>query len=58
MIVGWDLSESLERVSVMNAFGKAWWKRRLEAGIMIHSDRGVQYASKDFKSLLETYGAV
>jgi putative transposase len=58
MIIGWDLSESMERTSVMAAFGKAWWKRRPEAGIMIHSDRGVQYASKDFRSQLETYGAV
>ena len=58
MIVGWDLSDSLERVSVMNAFGKSWWNRRPKGAIMIHSDRGVQYASKDFRLQLKQFGAV
>ncbi len=58
MVVGWDLSESLERASVMAAFGKAWWKRRPLEGIMVHSDQGVQYASKDFRLQLQQYGAI
>lgn len=58
MIVGWDLSDSLERVSVMNAFGKSWWNRRPKRALLIHSDRGVQYASKDFRLQLKQFGAV
>ncbi len=58
MIVGWDLSKSLERVSVMNALGKAWWNRQPNKGLMVHSDRGVQYASKDFRLQLKQFGAV
>ncbi len=58
MIVGWDLSNSLERISVMQAFGKAWWKRLPEEGLMVHSDRGVQYASTDFRLQLKQFGAI
>jgi putative transposase len=53
LVVGWDLSESLERHSVMHAFQKALWRRRPSSGLLIHSDRGVQYASADFRNLLK-----
>jgi len=41
-IVGWDLSRSLERHSVIRALKKAILRRRPGRGLMIHSDRGVQ----------------
>lgn len=53
MVVGWDLSTSLKRQSLMQAFSKAWWKRKPSKGLLIHSDRGVQYASKDFRRQLK-----
>ena len=53
LVVGWDLSESLERHSVMHAFQKALWRRRPSSGLLVHSDRGVQYASADFRNLLK-----
>jgi putative transposase len=57
-IVGWDFSSSLERHSAMRALNKAIMRRRPGPGLMIHSDRGVQYASKDFKAMLQRYGFV
>jgi len=54
-IVGWDLSGSLERHSVIRAFNKAIIRRRPGKGLMIHSDRGVQYASQDFKNKLKKH---
>ncbi len=57
-IVGWDLSGSLERHSVIRALKKAIMRRRPERGLMIHSDRGVQYASQDFKKVLKTHGFI
>jgi len=51
-VVGWDLCDSLERYSVIKALNKAIMRRRPSEGLMIHSDRGVQYASDDFKSVL------
>ncbi len=57
-IVGWDLSGSLERHSVIRALKKAIMRRQPERGLMIHSDRGVQYASQDFKKVLRTHGFI
>jgi len=56
IVVGWDLSDSLDRHSMINAFKKALWRRRPGAGLLVHSDRGVQYASKDFRKMLEKNG--
>jgi len=53
IVVGWDLSESLERHSMIRAFQKALFKRRPEKGLLVHSDRGIQYASADFRNLLK-----
>lgn len=57
-IVGWDLSDSLERYSAMRALNKAVIRRRPDKGLMVHSDRGIQYASKDFKACLRKHGFV
>jgi len=53
IVVGWDLSESLDRHSMIRAFHKALWRRRPSGGLLVHSDRGVQYASSDFRKLLK-----
>jgi putative transposase len=55
IIVGWDLSESLERHSMIRAFNKALWRRTPSQGLLVHSDRGVQYASADFRKLLKEH---
>ena len=55
IVVGWDLSESLERYSVMRALNKAIVRRRPSQGLMIHSDRGIQYASSDFRAVLKKH---
>lgn len=57
-VVSWDLSESLERYSAMRALNKAILRRRPGPGLMIHSDRGVQYASRDFRAVLEKHGFI
>lgn len=58
LVVGWDLSDSLERHSVMRALNKAITRRRPCPGLMIHSDRGVQYASNDFGSVPQKHGFI
>ena len=52
MVVGWALSSSLSSQMVQMALSRAICSRRPGAGLIIHSDRGVQYASKDFRKLL------
>lgn len=58
IIVGWDLSASLERHSMLHAFHKALLRRNPGKGLLVHSDRGVQYASEDFRNLLKKEGFV
>lgn len=41
IVVGWDLSSSLERHSTIHAFRKALWRRGPGKGLLVHSDRGV-----------------
>ena len=55
MVVGWDLSSSLDRKSTVRALRKAIMRRNPKAGLLIHSDRGVQYASYDFRNVLERH---
>jgi len=54
-IVGWSLWERLTRRLVIDAFNQAVGRRGNIAGLIFHSDRGVQYASKDFRRLLEKH---
>ncbi len=58
LIVGWDLSNSMERTSIMKTFSKAWWKRKPPVGLIVHSDQGVQYASNDFRNQLLSVDAI
>lgn len=58
IVAGWDLSASLERHSVIRALKKSILRRRPGQGLMIHSDRGVQYASADFRGVLQKQGFV
>jgi putative transposase len=51
-IVGWATSQSLETSLVKEALQQALVDRRPAAGLLHHSDRGCQYASKSFRQLL------
>ena len=54
-IVGWTMSNRINRKLVMNALRMAIWRRRPAPGVMFHSDRGSQYCSHDFQRLLKTH---
>ncbi len=52
-IVGWSLSKSLKTTdTVMKAWHHARSRRNIKKGFIFHSDRGVQYASNEFRKLL------
>lgn len=55
-IVGWSMSDNLEAVNVCRALTMAIGLRQPPAGLIIHSDRGVQYASDEFRALLAEHG--
>jgi len=51
-IVGWRLDSHMRRSLVMEAFESAFSKERPEKNFIFHSDKGSQYASRDFRKLL------
>jgi len=53
-IVGWSLGYSLQTPLVKEALQQALALRRPAAGLLHHSDRGIQYASSAFQALLHT----
>ena len=55
-VVGWAMAERMTRELVVSALTMAVWRRRPEPGVVVHSDRGGQYASGDYQALLETQG--
>lgn len=55
MVVGWCVSTSLSHEGVLQALYRAIWRRSLSAGVMIHSDRGVQYCCEAFRKVLATH---
>ena len=55
-VVGWSMSESLESRLVVDALALAVERRLPGAGLLAHSDRGSQYASEHYQSLLGAQG--
>lgn len=54
-IVGWSLGYTLHSSLVKEALEQALAVRRPAAGLLHHSDRGVQYASNAFQALLRSH---
>ena len=57
-IIGYAMSKSLHRQVVIDAYKMAVGQRTVTEGLMHHSDRGSQYASKDYQDLLQDAGMV
>ncbi len=54
-IIGWSLQERLETTLISEALQKALWKRKFPKGVLVHSDRGSQYCSKEYQQLLKQH---
>jgi transposase InsO family protein len=50
------MSSRMKESLVKDALSMAYWRRKPGKGLIHHSDRGSQYASKDYRHLLEVYG--
>ena len=58
-VVGWDLSDTLAAYSTCQAFKKYLFSTGYTKGsLLVHSDRGVQYASEEFRTVLDSVGAI
>jgi transposase InsO family protein len=57
-IIGWAMGEYIDTALVLKALFMALLHRQPPVGLLFHSDRGVQYASADYRSALTHAGLV
>ncbi len=57
-VVGWAVSERLERGVALDALQMALTDRQPPQGLLHHSDRGSQYASHEYQQLLAAWGVL
>jgi transposase InsO family protein len=57
-VVGWAMSEELNACVALAALRMALERRRPAAGLVHHSDRGVEYASESYRTALAANGLV
>ncbi len=57
-IVGWSMSKRIKADLVCEALKSAYWRRKPPEGLIMHSDRGSQYASDQHRRLIQDYGMI
>ncbi len=55
-IVGYSLNERMTSQLVCNALSMAIGNHEPTEGLIVHSDRGSQYCSHEYRNILEKYG--
>jgi len=54
-LIGWRCTDHLKSSLIIDAFRMALGKRKLSGNILLHSDRGIQYASNESRAFLQKY---
>lgn len=54
-LVGWSMSATIDAPLVVDALTMAYARQQPSAGLIVHSDRGSQYASGEFRDKLTEY---
>lgn len=57
-VVGWYTADHMRKDLVLNALSMAIASRQPDEGLIVHSDRGSQYASSDYREELTRIGAL
>jgi putative transposase len=57
-VVGWELDRTLAARLAMAALGNAITARNPAPGLVHHSDRGIQYACRDYAALIARHGII
>jgi transposase InsO family protein len=57
-VVGWSMSERIDQKLTMDALASAITKRNPPPGLVVHSDRGTQYAAAAYRQQLDRYKLV
>ena len=48
-VVGWAINDHMRTSLCVDALQMAFWRRKPKSGLLHHSDRGSQYASKEYR---------
>lgn len=51
-VIGWAMRERMTEELVVDALQMALWRRQMPKGVIVHSDRGSQYCSVQYHSML------
>ena len=57
-IKSWTIREHMRTELIESAFLRAVFREKPGAGLIVHSDRGCQYASREFRALLKRHQAL
>jgi putative transposase len=55
-VVGWSMGSRMKAKLVCDALRMATWRCQPQAGLIVHSDRGSQYASRECRKIMEIQG--
>lgn len=54
-VIGWSAGKKIDTDLLLKAFNIAVIERKSTKGLLFHSDRGIQYCSKKFRNVLDSY---
>ena len=57
-VVGWSMSDRMTATLVCDALRMALFRRKRPSGVIMHTDRGSQYCSREHRALLDKNGLV
>lgn len=57
-VVGWSMSERMTATLVCAALQMALFRRKRPRGVIMHTDRGSQYCSREHRAVLKAHGLV
>lgn len=57
-IVGWSLDTSMTELLITGALSMAFKRRDVTPGLIIHSDRGVQYRAQKYIDFMRHHGSI
>lgn len=57
-VVGWSMSERMTATLVCDALRMALFRRKRPLGVIMHTDRGSQYCSREHRALLRAHGLI
>ena len=58
MVLGWAMDKRMKAALGCDALQMALWRRRMPKGVIVHSDRGSQYCSKQYQALLAKHDLI